>query len=76
LILFGITSNNRYYLPESLLFLPMYNDYYRNTLVKIKLLLIESYSSSSVEKRMVIKASLSQFHKSNQKIVMIKKKFN
>jgi len=62
-----------YYLPESLLFLPTYNDYYRNYMVKIKLLFIESYSSSTVEKRMPIKAFLSQFHKSNQKIATIKK---
>ena len=31
-----------FYLPESLLFLPTYNDYYRNYTVKIKLLFIES----------------------------------
>ena len=33
-----------YYLPESLLFLPTYNDYYYywNSMVKIKLLFIES----------------------------------
>ena len=62
-----------YYLPESLLFLPTYNDYYRNYMVKIKLLFIESYSSSAVEKRMPIKAFLSQFHRSNQKISTIKK---
>lgn len=62
-----------YYLPESILFLPTYNDYYRNYMVKIKLLFIESYSSSAVEKRMQIKAFLSQFHRSNQKIAKIKK---
>ena len=62
-----------YYLPESLLFLPTYNDYYRNYIVKIKLLFIESYSSSAVEKRMPIKAFLNQFHRSNQKIATIKK---
>lgn len=39
-----------YYLPESILFLSTYNDYYRNHMVKIKLLFIESYSSSAVEK--------------------------
>ena len=38
-----------YYLPESILFLSTYNDYYRNHMVKIKLLFIESYSSSAVE---------------------------
>nr|WPV76469.1 hypothetical protein [Naviculales sp.] len=42
-------------------------------MVKIKLLFIESYSSSAVEKRMPIKAFLSQFHRSNQKIATIKK---
>ena len=42
-------------------------------MVKIKLLFIESYSSSAVEKRMQIKAFLSQFHRSNQKIAKIKK---
>lgn len=62
-----------YYLPESILFLPTYNDYYRNYMVKIKLLFIESYSSSAVEKRMQIKAFLSQFNRSNQKIAKIKK---
>lgn len=62
-----------YYLPESILFLPTYNDYYRNSMVKIKLLFIESYSSSAVEKRMQIKAFLSQFRRSNQKIAKIKK---
>ena len=62
-----------FYLPESLLFLPTYNDYYRNYTVKIKLLFIESYSSSAVEKRMPIKDFLSQFHRSNQKIAKIKK---
>ena len=62
-----------YYLPESILFLPTYNDYYRNYMVKIKLLFIESYSSSAVEKRMQIKAFLSQFHRSNHKIAKIKK---
>jgi len=62
-----------YYLPESILFLPTYNDYYRNFMVKIKLLFIESYSSSAVEKRMQIKAFLSQFRRSNQKIAKIKK---
>ena len=54
-----------YYLPESLLFLPTSNDYYRNYMVKIKLLFIESYSSSAVKKKMVIKVFLSQFHRSN-----------
>ena len=39
-----------YYLPESILFLSTYNDYYRNHMVKIKLLFIKSYSSSAVEK--------------------------
>lgn len=63
----------RYYLPESILFLPTYNDYYRNSMVKIKLLFIESYSSSAVEKRMQIKAFLNQFRRSNQKIAKIKK---
>ena len=43
-----------YYLTEFILFLPTYNDYYRNSMVKIKLLFIESYSSSAVEKRMQI----------------------
>jgi hypothetical protein len=62
-----------YYLPESILFLSTYNDYYRNHMVKIKLLFIESYSSSAVEKRMPIKAFLNQFHRSNQKIAKIKK---
>lgn len=62
-----------YYLPESLLFLPTYNDYYRNYMVKIKLLFIESYSSSAVEKRIPIKVFLSQFHRSNQKMATIKK---
>ena len=62
-----------YYLPESILFLPTYNDYYRNYMVKIKLLFIESYSSSAVEKRMQIKAFLSQFRRSNQEIAKIKK---
>lgn len=62
-----------YYLPESLLFLPTYNDYHRNYMVKIKLLFIESYSSSAVEKRMPIKVFLSQFHRSNQKMATIKK---
>ena len=61
-----------YYLPESILFLPPYNYYYRNSMVKIKLLLIESYSSSAVEKRMQIKVFLSQFRRSNQKIAKIK----
>jgi len=42
-------------------------------MVKIKLLFIESYSSSTVEKRMPIKAFLNQFNRSNQKIAMIKK---
>jgi hypothetical protein len=42
-------------------------------MVKIKLLFIENYSSSAVEKRMPIKAFLSQFHRSNQKIATIKK---
>nr|UZC30169.1 hypothetical protein [Entomoneis sp.] len=42
-------------------------------MVKIKLLFIESYSSSVVEKRMQIKAFLSQFRRSNQKIAKIKK---
>lgn len=41
-------------------------------MVKIKLLLIESYSSSAVEKRMQIKVFLSQFRRSNQKIAKIK----
>ena len=62
-----------YYLPESILLLPTYNDYYRNSTVKIKLLFIESYSSSAIEKRMHIKAFLSQFRRSNQKIAKIKK---
>ena len=62
-----------FYLPESILFLPTYNDYYPNYTVKIKLLFIESYSSSAVEKRMPIKDFLSQFHRSNQKITKIKK---
>ena len=62
-----------YYLPESILFLPTYNDYFRNSTVKIKLLFIKSYSSSTVEKRMQIKAFLSQFRRSNQKIAKIKK---
>jgi uncharacterized protein (UPF0335 family) len=62
-----------YYLPESILFLPTYNDYYQNYMVKIKLLFIESYSSSAVEKRMQIKAFLSQFRRSNQEIAKIKK---
>ena len=62
-----------YYLPESILFLPTYNDYYRNYMVKIKLLFIENYSSSAVEKRMQIKAFLSQFQRSNQKIAKIKR---
>jgi hypothetical protein len=60
-------------LPESLFFLPTYNDYYRNSMVKRKLLFIESYSSSGVEKRMPMKDFLSQFHRSNQKIAKIKK---
>ena len=38
-----------YYLPESILFLPTYNDYFRNSTVKITLLFIESYSSSAVK---------------------------
>ncbi len=38
-------------------------------MVKIKLLFIESYSSSAVEN----KAFLNQFHRSNQKIAKIKK---
>ena len=62
-----------YYLPESILFLLTYNDYYRNFMVKIKLLFIESYSSSAVEKRIQIKTFLSQFRRSNQKIAKIKK---
>ena len=62
-----------YYLPESILFLSTYNDYYRNHMVKIKLLFIQSYSSSAIEKRMPIKAFLNQFHRSNQKIAKIKK---
>lgn len=62
-----------YSLPESLLSLPTYNDYYRNYMVKVKLLFIESYSSSGVEKQMPIKAFLSQFHRSNQKMSTIKK---
>ena len=62
-----------YYLPESILFLPIYNDYYTNSMVKIKLLFIESYSSSAVEKRIQIKAFLIQFRRSNQKIAKIKK---
>lgn len=62
-----------YYLPESILFLPTYNDYYWNFMVKIKLLFIESYSSSAVEKRIQMKAFLSQFRRSNQKIAKIKK---
>jgi hypothetical protein len=62
-----------YYLPESILFLRTYNDYYRNYMVKIKLLFIESYSLSAVEKQMQIKAFLSQFRRSNQKIAKIKK---
>ena len=55
-----------------LIFLPTYNDYYRNYMVKIKLLFIESYSSSAVEKQMAIKAFLGQFHRSNQKMSTIK----
>ena len=62
-----------YYLPESLLFLPTYNNYYRNYTVKIKLLFVESYSSSAVEKQMPIKAFLSQFNRSNQKMSAIRK---
>jgi len=42
-------------------------------MVKIKLLFIESSSSSAVEKRMPNKAFLNQFHRSNQKISTIKK---
>jgi hypothetical protein len=42
-------------------------------MVKIKLLFIESYTSSAVEKRMPMKAFLNQFHRSNQKIAKIKK---
>ena len=38
-----------YHLPESILFLPTYNDYFRNSTVKITLLFIESYSSSAVK---------------------------
>lgn len=62
----------QYYLPESILFLSIYNNYYRNYMVKIKLLFIESYSSSEVEERMPIKAFLNQFHRSTQKIAKIK----
>ena len=62
-----------YYLPESILFLPTYNDYYLNHMVNIKLLFIESYSSSAVEKRMPIKTFLNQLHRFNQKIAKIKK---
>jgi hypothetical protein len=32
-----------YYLPESILFLPTYNDYYRNYMVKIKLFSVKLY---------------------------------
>jgi len=42
-------------------------------MVKVKLLFIESYSSSAVEKQMSIKAFLDQFHRSNQKMADIKK---
>lgn len=42
-------------------------------MIKIKLLFIESYSSSGVEKQMQINAFLSQFRRSNQKIAKIKK---
>ena len=42
-------------------------------MVKIKLLFIENYSSSAVEELMQIKAFLSQFRRSNQKIAKIKK---
>ena len=52
-----------YYLPESILFLSTYNDYYRNHMIKIKLLFIESYSSSVVEKQMPIKAFLNDLQK-------------
>lgn len=41
-------------------------------MVKIKLLFIESYSSSAVEKQMHIKAFLNQFNRSNQKLAQIK----
>lgn len=61
-----------YHLPESILFLSTYRDYYRNYMVKIKLLFIESYSSSAVEKQMHIKAFLNQFNRSNQKLAQIK----
>jgi len=37
------------------------------------LLFIENYTSSGVEKQMPIKAFLSQFHRSNQKMATIKK---
>lgn len=42
-------------------------------MVKIKLLFIESYNSSAVEKQMPIKDLWNQFHKYNKKIVKIKK---
>ena len=42
-------------------------------MAKIKLLFIESYSSSAVKKWMQIKVFLSQFRRSNQKIAKIKK---
>jgi len=61
-----------YYLPESIVFLPTYNDDSRNFLVNIKLLFIESYSSSAVEKQIQIKTFLSQFRRSNQKKAQIK----
>ena len=62
-----------YYSSKFILFLPTYNDYYQNFIIKIKLLFIESYSSSEVEKRIHIKTFLSQFRRSNQKITKIKK---
>lgn len=61
------------YLLKSILFLSTYNDYSENHMLKIKLLFIESYSSSAVEKQIPIKAFLNQFHRSNQKIAKIKK---
>ena len=62
-----------YYLPECLLFLPTYNDFYRNYMVKVRLLFIESYTSNAVEKQLSIKAFLAQFNRSNQKMATIKK---
>ena len=60
-----------YYLPESILFLSIYNDYYRNHMVKIKFLFIESYSSSVIEKEMPIKAFLTS---EGKKLVKARKK--